>query len=337
SLSKFLSEENELDFLFKKAVLTHESGDFNQANDFYNNIIENLDETNTVENNDEIKNLIEIFNELAKDNLSVLDFEYHQEISSQDLDEEDKVEEEKQAEPEEVDKNEEISTDSEQDGPQENKSLNANKTESTANELYNQILKAKNVSEAWNLAQEFKSRFPDNEHLKEAMNHAAQMSLNYGIKVHKRGEYKNTTTYYSSVMNEEKVSETLKQIAQGYLNQAKEDNILKTTKDYYNKILKEKSTSGAWNLAQEFKENFPGDALLGEAMNHAAQMNLDYGMKVHKRGEYKNAASYYSRIVEEEKVSTDLKKLAQSYLNQAKENATLKTPKDYYNKILREK
>src|SRR5699024_12862702 len=99
----------------------------------------------------------------------------------------------------------------------------------------------------------------------------------------------------------------------------KRHNQQKSPKQRSYKLLKEKSTSRAWNLAQEFKENFPGDALLGEAMNHAAQMNLDYGMKVHKRGEYKNAASYYSRIVEEEKVSATLKQMAKGYLNQAKE------------------
>src|SRR5699024_5685808 len=104
-------------------------------------------------------------------------------------------------------------------------------------------------------------------------------------------------------LDEEKASATLKKTAQGYLNQAKTNKKLITPHDYYNKILKEKSTSGAWNLAQEFKTNFPEDALLEEAMNHAAQMSLDYGIKVHNRGEYKNAVSYYSRVVDEEKVS----------------------------------
>src|SRR5699024_12373262 len=101
----------------KEAIIAHESGDFDQANAFYNEIIEILNK----ENNDKGKNLVELFNELAKGNLSLLDFEYHQEISYQDLDEEDKAEEEKQAEPEEVDENEEKSTASEKDDHQENK------------------------------------------------------------------------------------------------------------------------------------------------------------------------------------------------------------------------
>src|SRR5699024_2802620 len=169
------------------------------------------------------------------------------------------------------------------------------------------------------------------------MNHAAQMNLDYGMKVHKRGEYKNAASYYSRIVEEEKVSTDLKKLAQSYLNQAKENATLKTPKDYYNKILREKSASGAWNLAQEFKENFPDDALLGEAMNHAAQMNLDYGMKVHKRGEYKNAASYYNRLVNEENVSSKLKSTAQIYLDQAKANEDLTMPNDYYEEILTSK
>src|SRR5699024_8035266 len=169
------------------------------------------------------------------------------------------------------------------------------------------------------------------------MNHAAQMNLDYGMKVHKRGEYKNAASYYSRIVEEEKVSTDLKKLAQSYLNQAKENATLKTPKDYYNKILREKSASGAWNLAQEFKENFPDDALLGEAMNHAAQMNLDYGMKVHERGEYKNAASYYSKLISEENVSSKLKSTANVYLKQANANEDLKTPSDYYNKIVTSK
>src|SRR5699024_9863275 len=207
----------------------------------------------------------------------------------------------------------------------------------TPNDYYKKILKEKSTSEAWNLAQEFKTNFPEDILLVEAMNHAAQMNLDYGMKVQKRGEYKNATSYYNRVVNEDKVSTTLRNLAQGYLKQAKENKKLVTSNDYYKKILKEKSTSSAWNLVQEFKVYFPNDTLLKEAMNHAAQMNLDYGMKVHRRGDYKNAASYYNRITNEEKVSATLKKNVQGYLNQANANSRLMTPKDYNNKILKEK
>src|SRR5699024_4306611 len=214
---------------------------------------------------------------------------------------------------------------------------NANRKLMTPKDYYNKILKEKSVSEAWNLAQEFKVNFSNDVLLKEAMNHAAQMNLDYGMKVHKRGEYKNAASYYNRIINEKNISSTIKSTAQVYLNQAEENNKLTTPNDYYKKILKEKSTSEAWNLAQEFKTNFTGDIFLVEAMNHAAQMSLDYGMKVHKRGEYKNAASYYNRVVNEDKVSTTLKNIAQGYLKQAKENKKLVTSNDYYKKILKEK
>src|SRR5699024_453359 len=206
------------------------------------------------------------------------------------------------------------------------KQASINKDMLTPEDYYNEILDVKSTSTAWNLAQEFKTVYPENKLLNEAMNHAAQMNLDYGMKVHKRKEYKNAASYYNRIMCEDKVSATLKQIAQGYLNQANANSKLMTPRDYYNKILKEKSVSGAWNLAQEFKVNFSDDILLKDAMNHAAQMNLDYGIKVHKRGEYRNAASYYNRIINEKNISSTIKSTAQVYLNQAEENNKLKTP-----------
>ena len=148
-------------------------------------------------------------------------------------------------------------------------------------DYYNKILKAKTVTEAWNLAQEFKTNFPEDDLLGEALNYAAQLSLNYGMKIHKNGAYSDAASYYNKIINEEKVSSTLRSTAQVYLNQANEGKELTTPKDYYGKVLASKKVSQAWSLAQEFKENFPGNVLLAEAFNHAAQMNLDYAMKLH--------------------------------------------------------
>src|SRR5699024_7415464 len=273
----------------------------------------------------------------AKSNLSLIDIEYHQKKSSQDLEEDDKDEEEKQAEPEEVDENEETSTVSEQDDPQENKPLNAKKTEQTANELYNRILEAKTVTEAWNLAQEFKENFPDDDLLSKAMNQDEKMNLNYGMKIHRRREIENAITYYNKIDNEEKVSSTLRSTAEAYLNQANANKELTTPKDYYNQILEAKTVTGAWNLAQEFKTSFPNSDLLSEALDYAAQLSLDYGMKIHKNGAYSDAALYYNKIVNEEKVSSTLRSTAQVYLKQANAKKDLTGPKDYYNKILKAK
>ena len=213
------------------------------------------------------------------------------------------------------------------------KQANAKKDLTGPKDYYNKILKAKTVTEAWNLAQEFKTNFPEDDLLGEALNYAAQLSLNYGMKIHKNGAYSDAASYYNKIISEEKVSSTLRSTAQVYLNQANEGKELTTPKDYYGKVLASKKVSQAWSLAQEFKENFPGNVLLVEAFNHAAQMNLDYAMKLHLQKDYANAQSYYERIVGEENVSKNLKSTAQVYLEQAKSKQELTTPKDYLKQI----
>ena len=70
-----------------------------------------------------------------------------------------------------------------------------------------------------------------------------------------------------------------------------------------------------------------------EAINYVAELNLNYGIKLHERGEYTDAASYYERVVNETAASDNLKTTAQAYLNQANSDQALTTPTDYYDQI----
>lgn len=217
------------------------------------------------------------------------------------------------------------------------KQANSNREIMTPEDYSNEILNAKSVTGAWNLAQEFKNLFPNNSLLDEPMNHAAQLNLNYGKKLHTNGDFINAASYYNKIVNEQMVSTILKSEAQAYLNQANTNQKLTTPADYYTNILNAKGVSGAWNLAQEFKANFPNASSLKEAMNHAAQLNLNYGMKIHADGDTANGIFYYNRVLGEEIVSDKLKSEAQVYLNQADANQSLRTPKDYYEQILNAK
>ena len=190
---------------------------------------------------------------------------------------------------------------------------------------------------AWNLTNEFKANFPNDALLEEAINYVAQLNLDYGMKLHERGEYTDAASYYERVVNETAASDNLKSAAQAYLSQANSDRALTTPADYYDQIKNAKAVSSAWSLAQEFKTNFPHDALLEEAVNHAAQLNLDYGVKLHGREEYADAASYYERVINETLASANLKSTAQVYLNQANLDQILTTPKDYYDQVVNAK
>src|SRR5690625_2303218 len=322
-LNQLISEENEVYSLFKKAVIAHQTGEFDQAIVIYDEI-ENV----LLVNNEDATVFVDLLNGLATQQIHLLNYEYinHEDTTGTVEDEESpelKITE--QAEEDSVEPDTHLTT------------FNAQSTQQTPEDLYNQILNAKSVTAAWNSAEEFKTNYPNHVLLAEAVNHAAQLNLNYGIKLHGRNEYTDATSYYERVINAALVSNNLKTTAQAYLNQANSNKELTTPADYHEQVLNAKSVSGAWNQIQEFKTNFPQDALLSEAVNHAAHLNLHYGIKVHNRGEYADTASYYERVVKERIVSDNLKTTAQAYLNQANANKELKTPTDYHEQILNAK
>lgn len=186
-------------------------------------------------------------------------------------------------------------------------SLTVQSNQKTAEELYEQILSATGVSAAWNLVEEMQANYPDSELLEEAVNHAAEINLNYGIKLHNRGEHTDAISYYNRIINQENTSDHLKTKAQAYLKQATLEQEMLTPADYHNQILKAKGISGAWNLVQEFKVVFPGHALLTETLNYVAELNLNYGKKLHERGEYADAVTYYERVTNESDATASLK------------------------------
>src|SRR5699024_12533576 len=134
--------------------------------------------------------------------------------------------------------------------------------------------------------------------------------------------------YYELIINDKNVSDNLKSTAKGYLEQAKSKSELTRPKDYLNQIKHSNNVSDAWNLAQKFKANFPNDSLLNEAMNFAAEMNLQYAIKLHKNGEYLNAASYYNRVTSEKIVDSSIQKIAKTFKNLAKQDKKIDRKSD---------
>src|SRR5699024_4535841 len=100
----------------------------------------------------------------------------------------------------------------------------------------------------------------------------------------------------------------------------------KTAEDLYNQILNAKGVSGAWSLAEEFKATFPNHALLEEAINYAAKVNLDYGVRIHERADYEEAAFYYNRVINETLTAESLKAKAHAYLKKSAISQIMLTP-----------
>ncbi|SHF20635.1 Beta-N-acetylglucosaminidase [Atopostipes suicloacalis DSM 15692] len=217
------------------------------------------------------------------------------------------------------------------------KQASINKDILTPEEYFNKILNAKGISSAWELSGEFKVVYPQNELLIQSINYVADLNLNYGIKVHKKEEYKKASSYYERVVHEPLAAKSIITITNVYLKQAKSNQAIKTPEIYYDKIVNAKGVSNAWALALEMEKNFPEHDLTQKAVNHAAEINLNYGMKLHKRGEFEKAASYYNRINSESNIKDAIRSSAKTYLEQANAKQKITTPTDYYNQILKSK
>src|SRR5699024_55453 len=211
--NEILSEESKSAEQLIQALESHATNDFVLADDQYQATIENLSENTS----SFIIEIIEVLQEAAKEERNIFDVkaliieseESEQETEEENIDEENTQEENHQEVEETTNEN-----------SQQKEISNVQSGERTPEDFKEEIIKSKSVSGAWNLAQEFKHKYPNHELLEEAINHAAKMNLDYGIKLHNRGEYKNSISYYERVINEPLILESLKNEARAYLKQA---------------------------------------------------------------------------------------------------------------------
>jgi len=101
------ASENEASLLFKEAVVTHETSEFNQAIEQYDELLAVILETTPEEINREITELIELFKELAEEEHSLLKYDFSDK-ESDELDEPKELEstdasEKDSSEPENID------------------------------------------------------------------------------------------------------------------------------------------------------------------------------------------------------------------------------------------
>ena len=70
-----------------------------------------------------------------------------------------------------------------------------------ADDLYNRLMSSNSVSGRWNLAQEFKAKFPYDSRLQKAIDFAVNSNLNYAQNKHRAGDYKTATSYYDRLLS----------------------------------------------------------------------------------------------------------------------------------------
>ena len=198
-----------------------------------------------------------------------------------------------------------------------------------ANEYYNRVQDAYFISEIWPIIDEFKVEHPDHSKLYDAVNYAVTKSFEYAVKVHKDGNYENAINYYDRILNEELVSDLIKETVATYKEQALDRESIKSAEDYYQEFLNSNMVSEMWFLSQEFQKLYPTDLRVDSIINHAADKTVEFAVKVHNRGQYKQAIVYYDRIISEELIEETVRQNTVIYKELAQKQQKLFSVKEY--------
>ena len=203
-----------------------------------------------------------------------------------------------------------------------------------ADELYNNLMSNRSVSGRWNLAQEFKAKFPHDSRLQKVIDFAVTSNLNYAQNKHKAGDYSTAIYYYERVLGELPLGTPQAEVIERNVTLANEQQMPIVADDLYNSLMSSKSVSDRWNFAQEFKAKFPYDSRLQKVIDFAVNSNLNYAINKHKAGDYGTAIYYYERVLGELSANTPKKEVIEKNVNLAASKKKLITADDLYNRLM---
>lgn len=208
---------------------------------------------------------------------------------------------------------------------------------STSDTYYQKFNAARQASDAWEIAQNFKLDYPNDNRVNETINDAAHRNLILGQDAHQQGKFDLASLYYGRLLNESRVNSEIQKVVTIYNQQVNNKEKLKTADDYYQLATNAKQASDAWEYAQQFNRDYPKDKRIEEVLNRAGERNIILGKTAHLNGEFELAISYYDRLINEPDIKEALRKEASRYHLQATSKYILKTADDYYQDSLEAK
>lgn len=200
--------------------------------------------------------------------------------------------------------------------------------------LFESVLNATNATSAWNNAQTFKKSFPDDIRTQQAFESAAQRIYRMGISRLGNEDFDNATHYFSLLINEPSVNETLRSQAKHNHNIAVNDREIAYSNNMFNQVINANTASSAWKHAEDFKKAFPNDDRITEAFENAGQRIYRMGINSHKNGNFENAVIYYTLLINEPTVSKVNKETALGLRLLANNHQQYNTPQDMYNNVI---
>src|SRR5699024_2955923 len=139
----------------------------------------------------------------------------------------------------------------------------------TATDMYEAVLNAGGASAAWKAGQDFKTMYPEDPRLAEAIASAGNRILGMGRKYHRQKDYVAAKDYYALLIDESLVAKDIQNEVTVYYEQAAAGSPLMTAIDMYEAVLNASGESAAWKAGQDFKKAYQEDTRLTEAIASA--------------------------------------------------------------------
>lgn len=172
---------------------------------------------------------------------------------------------------------------------------------------------ASTASEAWAVATEGITLFPDHIDVQMALNNAADRMYALGQSNHRRGNFNTAITYYNQVINQDGVLAGIQAEAQVFRRQAENRRVLTTANQFYNQSTSAGTASEAWDIANEGLSYYPNHSRITEALQLAADRVMALGESNHKRGRFSTATTYYNRLLGNENISQSMRTRLETY------------------------
>lgn len=202
-----------------------------------------------------------------------------------------------------------------------------------ANTYYQNVITANTASEAWNAALEFKSVYPTDNRISDAIDAAGQRIYAMGRSSQRANRFSQALGYYNLLLNEPLISSELRD---DLLVNVSVINVELSTSEsdlFYNTINASTATE-AWNNLEKLIARNPNHNRIDEAVAHASARVYSMGRSNHIAGRNSNATTYYQWLLQHNRVEQSLKNTVSGHLNQLDKGYAFRTAEDYYHDTL---
>lgn len=162
---------------------------------------------------------------------------------------------------------------------------------------------------------------------------AGRRIYNMGVSSHKAKNYQLANTYYSLLLNEPMINDSIQTEVQTYYNQASKGQRLTTALDYFNLVMNAPNATSAWTRVNDYSNAFPYDQRLETAIDNAARRVLSMAVTHHKNGRYSNARTYYRPLANSSLISQSMSDKVDELIALANKNRKLLSESQYSNEV----